>query len=83
MGNEFIFRNIKKPPCGKNCPDREVGCHSTCEPYIKWEQEHHQKKEAIDKIYKANQEFGLFKSQVRLDVKQRRREWKHIHGNFK
>lgn len=24
----------------KDCPDREVGCHSTCEKYKKWKEEH-------------------------------------------
>ena len=22
-----------KPPCGKHCEDRQVGCHSKCEKY--------------------------------------------------
>lgn len=22
-----------KPPCGKNCPDRVMGCHGKCEKY--------------------------------------------------
>ena len=21
-------------PCGKDCPDRKVGCHGTCEKYL-------------------------------------------------
>lgn len=23
-----------KPPCGKNCPDRHVGCQGKCEHYL-------------------------------------------------
>ena len=34
---------MKNPPCGKNCPDRYVtehsNCHSTCEKYLKWQEE--------------------------------------------
>ncbi len=28
-----------QPPC-KNCIDRKVGCHSTCEKYIAYDNEH-------------------------------------------
>ena len=28
-----------QPPCGKDCPDRVLGCHSTCEKYIKFREE--------------------------------------------
>ena len=26
------------PPC-KDCPDRQIGCHSTCEKYIEFKKE--------------------------------------------
>ena len=35
-------------PC-KDCEKRHVGCHSTCEPYIKFAQERNELNEAQDK----------------------------------
>ena len=29
---------MKKAPC-KDCPNRQVGCHSTCEKYIEYKKE--------------------------------------------
>lgn len=28
-----------KPPCGKDCPHRTPGCHSTCEAWGQYEKE--------------------------------------------
>lgn len=30
---------MAKSPCGKNCPDRVVGCHITCEKWAAYEKE--------------------------------------------
>ena len=24
------------PPCGQGCQERKVGCHGSCERYLKW-----------------------------------------------
>lgn len=29
----------KKPPCGKNCPNRKPGCQANCGKYIKFREE--------------------------------------------
>lgn len=26
------------PPCGKNCPKRSAGCHSTCDKFKEWDE---------------------------------------------
>lgn len=72
MDNSFLFRHTKAPPCGKNCPKRKVGCKITCRDYVEWEQEHHKKKEIVDKIYKAHQDIEIFKAEVRANVKLRK-----------
>ena len=36
------------PPC-KDCTDREIGCHSNCEKYIEWKNEHNRKREVLRK----------------------------------
>lgn len=34
------MREIKpKPPCTKDCEKRKPGCHSECEPFIKYDRE--------------------------------------------
>ena len=37
------------PPCGKNCPNRTLGCHSACAPYKKWEERRRKIKSALNK----------------------------------
>ena len=38
MRNSGLFSTYVSSPC-KDCMDREVGCHSTCEKYIKYQKE--------------------------------------------
>lgn len=37
---------MKTSPC-KDCEEREVGCHSTCEKYIEYKEIHEKETEAI------------------------------------
>lgn len=39
------------PPCGKNCPKRVLGCHSTCPEWAKY-------KQACDEFMKARRKLG-------------------------
>ena len=39
-----LYSGSKKPPC-KDCPDRHVACHSTCEKFKAWEEIHRAQKE--------------------------------------
>ena len=48
---------IMKPPC-KDCPDRQVGCHSTCEKYLLYKSE-------LDKIKDSIQRERDFENLVR------------------
>lgn len=49
---------MNNAPC-KDCPDRLVGCHSTCEKYITFAKEKRQQNEIIKK---AKHEESLFYS---------------------
>lgn len=49
MSNAFLFNNRVQSPC-KNCEDRMVGCHSTCEKYKAFQQEN----DANNKIIREN-----------------------------
>lgn len=37
------------PPCGTNCPDRELYCHASCEKYKEWEKRRRELKSKINK----------------------------------
>ena len=39
---------MKSSPC-KDCPDRNIGCHSVCEKYLSWSKKHEEEKEVIRK----------------------------------
>lgn len=36
---------MKMPPCEKDCPRREPGCHARCQSYISWSEEREKVKE--------------------------------------
>lgn len=59
-----------KAPC-KDCPDRQVGCHSTCEKYITFAKEKRQQNETIKKAkHEENLKFSrMAKKYARLDKK--------------
>ena len=37
------------PPCGKNCPKRELRCQASCEEYKQWEKRRREIKSKINK----------------------------------
>ena len=36
-------------PCEKDCSERSITCHGTCEKYISWKKDHDKRKEEIAK----------------------------------
>ena len=38
-----------KPPCGKECEGRKVGCHSDCQKFTDWKKKVNERKAAIRK----------------------------------
>lgn len=57
MGNLSIASSIIKPPCEKNCQNREVGCHAKCELYSNYVEEKNKIKAQIDKHREATENF--------------------------
>lgn len=66
-----------KPPCGKECPERDAGCHARCEKYAEF-------RAALDAerpaVYSENDYAGYVKK-VRLrnalhKTPNHRRNWK-------
>ena len=45
-----------KSPC-LDCPDRHLGCHSTCEKYISFQKLHKEEKARMSEAKLADQEF--------------------------
>lgn len=35
-GDEMAGAELRNPPCGRNCPNRRVGCQSECEKYMEF-----------------------------------------------
>jgi len=62
-------------PC-KDCTDRHVGCHSTCEPYLKIKKEHQTINEKIRE--QSSKESALTDVQIqgirRMSARRHRRE---------
>lgn len=55
---------MNTPPC-KDCSDRKVGCHSSCENYVGWTKEH-------DKVVKERCKQGSVDAALRHMRKGRR-----------
>lgn len=56
--------------CCKDCPDRHVGCHATCETYIKEKKENDEMKQRVKDshkidIYKSGKAFERRNKQLR------------------
>lgn len=42
-------------PCRRDCPDREAGCHATCERYAEWTEKRAKELEEIQRRRNAEQ----------------------------
>ena len=50
------------PPCGKNCPNRHVGCHGECPPYMSYEAENHKCREERRKKQQTSDAINQIKN---------------------
>lgn len=67
-----VYRTVK-PPCGKVCPRRQVGCHSHCEDWDDYQKELQAEK---DKARKAG-EADFHATEYQIDTaKKNRKGWK-------
>lgn len=66
---------MNKAPC-KDCPDRQVGCHSTCEKYLAFRKE---RNELNEKTYKQKEveyaDYTRYMRASREKQKQRTKYW--------
>lgn len=57
-------------PC-KDCPDRVVGCHSTCQKYLEARDEHKRKTLEALAIKKVEEGMDDYKVRVIIETKKR------------
>lgn len=60
---------IETAPC-KDCPDREVGCHSKCSRYLNWKEQNEATKRAKALEREAN---SYMYENIKRSLKKRRR----------
>ena len=62
--------DMYKYPC-KDCPDRVVGCHSTCQKYQEARAEHTRNTMEILKVKKEQEGMDSYKCRVIIETKKR------------
>lgn len=67
---------MNKAPC-KDCPNREVGCHSTCDKYIVFRKERDELNKIINK--KKEEEYAIDRTRYdrafKVKQKQKTKYW--------
>ena len=58
---------VYKYPC-KDCPDRVIGCHSTCQKYVEAKSKHSVTAEAIQKEKSGLDDYGDYAFRVRQKI---------------
>lgn len=48
--------------CCRDCPDRHIGCHATCESYIRQKAEYEENKNRIRKIKEKESQFRMLRN---------------------
>lgn len=66
-------------PC-KGCDDRHVGCHSKCELYLKWNEEHLAKKKEIN--LKRGEEIDFWRAKRDIIERTKKNGRKHKRGQI-
>lgn len=60
MKNHCLFDNTVSSPC-KDCVDREVGCHSTCARYIKFQKDKEEYNKKVREARKKESDIVSFR----------------------
>ena len=56
-----------KVPC-LDCPDRHLGCHSSCERYIHYQRRHQEVKEQIYNAKAVENEWWMFRNEAKEKI---------------
>jgi hypothetical protein len=60
-----------KPPCHKECKERQVGCQSKCEKYIEWKKAYNDRKIALKKHIRSVANIEEFEIIQRQKIKKK------------
>ena len=69
---------LKSGPC-KDCPDRVVGCHSTCERYLSFMKEQKEMYSQRRKDREIDEALLKYNPNKQLSIKEVRRRSRHGH----
>ena len=67
--------------CCKNCHDRKLKCHSTCEAYHE-ELEEHRKQKAVYRQGKEYRDYTCDHAAMNLDISAKKKKTRDIHGRI-
>lgn len=62
--NVSITSSIIKPPCTKDCENRVVGCHGTCNKYKNYVEEKERLKKDIAEQSKKDADFIRYRNDI-------------------
>lgn len=68
----IVYRAVK-PPCGKECPRRQVGCHGHCEDWDKYQEALKAEKE---KAYAASRADSMTTDYQIRSAQNNKKGWK-------
>lgn len=63
---------LNKPPCDRDCKDRNIGCHGKCAKYIEWKKAYMERKKAIQKYNRSIADidsYEIFRKQKDMKAK--------------
>lgn len=72
MFSKIISFKDKEAPC-KSCNERSVSCHSVCERYKTWKQEHDLKLTEVNRKRRADMTYKMYVSEYVAKRRARRR----------
>lgn len=68
------------PPCTKDCPRREPGCHARCQSYLSWSETH--EKEKAQRHEGEGYEASCYYRQRDLRMYQMQKRKKDKHAKY-
>lgn len=63
------FRSNNGIHCCKDCTDRQIGCHSTCEKYIQSKEEHEEKRAFLREQKQKQTSYISYVAEVKQRMK--------------
>ena len=81
LGGRHEFGKVNGGSCCKDCPDRHIGCHDTCEIYQASKAEYLENKAKIRNAKKQAKDFDVYKIGVIEKTRKERKYSKYTKGD--